>query len=356
MTRTLPWVSTPIAASTWLGRSALEVHAEPTPPRRPRRASSLDQHLAVGVEHAERHDVGEPVVGVADDLDVGHARPRRAAPGRPARGPSAPRLPRRAAVCRHASAAASTSGTHGRRVLAAVLGLAARAGQPPPGAGAHGEQAERRARRTTAASATSDRPGAGAACRAVAAQRRRRVEQQRDAVRAAQRVDVRRPAAGCRPRRWRSGAPRRRRRRPRARRRTPSRSTRPGAVDGHAACSRAGLERAATDRSVAAGDHARCRRGGGRAAGRSRPTSRAASGLGCTDSSSGRTPSASASTSRAVSSRARARRPGGCSRVGSAQPASRAAARVCAAGRVQRAPGGVEQAGDRRVDRGARHA
>ena len=37
-TRTLPWVSTPIASSTWLGANVDEVHADPEATRRPRRS------------------------------------------------------------------------------------------------------------------------------------------------------------------------------------------------------------------------------------------------------------------------------------------------------------------------------
>ena len=40
-TRTLPWVSTPIAASTWLGSSVLAVHAEPLATAKPSRSSSV---------------------------------------------------------------------------------------------------------------------------------------------------------------------------------------------------------------------------------------------------------------------------------------------------------------------------
>ena len=36
----LPCVSTPIAASTWLGSSALDVHADPEPTANPRASSA----------------------------------------------------------------------------------------------------------------------------------------------------------------------------------------------------------------------------------------------------------------------------------------------------------------------------
>ena len=70
-TRTLPWVSAPIAASTWLGSRVEAVQAEPLATSKPRRSSSVDQRLAVDVEAGERHQVGEPVDRVADHLDVG---------------------------------------------------------------------------------------------------------------------------------------------------------------------------------------------------------------------------------------------------------------------------------------------
>ena len=60
-TRTLPWVSAPIAASTWLGSSVLAVQAEPLATANPRRSSSVDQRLAVDVEAGEGDQVGEPV-------------------------------------------------------------------------------------------------------------------------------------------------------------------------------------------------------------------------------------------------------------------------------------------------------
>ena len=77
-TRTLPWVSAPIAASTWLGSSVLAVHADPLATAKPQPVELGDQRLAVDVEEGERDQVGEPRLGVADHLGVGDRR-RRAA-------------------------------------------------------------------------------------------------------------------------------------------------------------------------------------------------------------------------------------------------------------------------------------
>ena len=50
MTRTLPWVSAPIAASTWLGSRVLAVQAEPDPTAKPAAVELADERLAVGVQ------------------------------------------------------------------------------------------------------------------------------------------------------------------------------------------------------------------------------------------------------------------------------------------------------------------
>ena len=77
-----------------------------------------------------------------------------------------------------------------------MLGLAPGAGQAPPGAGAHGEQAERGPAERRGVG-HDDRAGARRDAVRVASQRGRRVEQQRDAVLAAQRVDLGHRLAGA---------------------------------------------------------------------------------------------------------------------------------------------------------------
>ena len=69
-TRTLPWVSAPIAASTWLGSSVEAVHADPLATPNPP-VQGGDQRLAVDVQAGEGHQVGQPVDRIADHLDVG---------------------------------------------------------------------------------------------------------------------------------------------------------------------------------------------------------------------------------------------------------------------------------------------
>ena len=56
-TRTLPCVSAPIAARTWLGSSVDAVQAEPLATANPRRSRPSTQRLAVDVEARERHQV-----------------------------------------------------------------------------------------------------------------------------------------------------------------------------------------------------------------------------------------------------------------------------------------------------------
>ncbi len=80
--------------------------------------------------------------------------------------------------------------------LAAVLGLSPGAGQPPAGAGAHGEQAQRGAAEGRGVG-HDDRTGAGRDAVRVASQRGRRVDQQGDAVLATEGVDVGHRLAGA---------------------------------------------------------------------------------------------------------------------------------------------------------------
>ena len=110
-TRTLPCDSTPIASSTWLGRSIEGVHDDPDEHREAAPVQRVQQRLAVDVQAGEGHQVRQPVDRVADDLHIGH-RGRDCRPGpvhqqrRPADSGSS--LGPRAA--RSAAAAATTSG------------------------------------------------------------------------------------------------------------------------------------------------------------------------------------------------------------------------------------------------------
>ena len=323
--------------------------AGPQGARRARRAARdrqaaprqlLEQHLAVGVEHAERHDVGEPVVGVAHDLDVAH---RGRGPPHPvderARTPSSAAAT--ASACCHASAAARTSGTHGaacsrpcsasRRGPGRPQRVPVRTASSPSGGPPN-----------DAASATTTAPASGGDAVRVAPGRRGRVEQQGDAVLAAEPVDRRRRAGGCPPRRWRSGARRRRRHRPRARRHTPV-STRPwwstGTGDSAPGWS------SSTERSVApATTRAPTRRRAWRSP--VRPVSRAPRGSGAPTARRGEPPA----RWRAPHGPGRAGRGRG-DRAGSAgwgRPSRRPGRpEGLRGGGVQGAPGGVEQPGHR---------
>ena len=71
VTRTLPWVSTPIATSTWLGSRVDEVQDDPLLTAKPARSSAVSRASPVDVEAGERDQVGEPLDRVAHDLDVG---------------------------------------------------------------------------------------------------------------------------------------------------------------------------------------------------------------------------------------------------------------------------------------------
>ena len=227
-TRTLPWVSTPIAASTWLGRQRRRRarragrHAEPAP------VELGHQRLAVDVQAGERHQVGEPVVRVADHLDVGHLRghPRadpvdqRVLPGgRPGSRSSVHRLQR-------------GRGGQGRRDVLEARRHARRPGRRRGTGCATGRPCGPAARRRRPARPTcapsprrrTSRPaGAGGPCEAQASTNSGTSPQAGGDL--VDRLDA------CRPRGWRTARRRRRpaRRRPR-RRGAPRRAHPPGPV------------------------------------------------------------------------------------------------------------------------------
>ena len=173
-TRTLPWVSTPIASSTWLGRSVEEVHADPDATAKPRRSSAVTSaspstYRQEKVTRCGSRSRGSPTTsasGIA--AAVARIRSTRAA----ARACSAARV---ASDCCQASAAARAQGDHRLGVGAPGLPLV-RPGTAPAGALAHHQHPD----------------AAGAAPRArvadehvvrrghrLPAQRRHRVHQQR---------------------------------------------------------------------------------------------------------------------------------------------------------------------------------
>ena len=67
----LPCVSAPMAASTWLGSSALDVQADPEPTAKPRASSAARSASPSTYRHENVSDVGEPVHRVPDHVDVG---------------------------------------------------------------------------------------------------------------------------------------------------------------------------------------------------------------------------------------------------------------------------------------------
>ena len=141
-TRTLPWVSTPIAASTWTGRSVEAVQDEPRRHREAAPVQRVQQRLAVDVQAGEGHQVRQPVDRVADHLDVGHGRgdlgpdpvDQRGQPGRLGRGlgrapPAAPPPP-------------PPPPARSRAGGPAALPLVRRQRRAPPGALAHHQHAD----------------------------------------------------------------------------------------------------------------------------------------------------------------------------------------------------------------------
>ena len=78
-TRRLPELSSPIAASTWLGSSTDALQLEPLLTAKPLAVEPPQQPLAVEVRGGEGREVGEPVDRVADGLEVGDRRRHAAA-------------------------------------------------------------------------------------------------------------------------------------------------------------------------------------------------------------------------------------------------------------------------------------
>ena len=216
--------------------------------------------------------MGQPVA-------PGRRRPRcpgrvAAAPlgsGRPGRLAADASVSATAAVCCHASAAASTRGTHGSTSLRPRSTCAGGPGRrhrtpsrttrtPTPGGPPH-----ERASPTRTSKSRGD---------VIAAQRRHGVDDERVRRAPAGRGAGLRAAAGCRPRRWRTAAPRRRCPGAARARRHASRSTRPDASTPTSASRTASSARAAASRagtstaecSTADGDHPRRRAAGGRTA------------------------------------------------------------------------------------------
>ena len=201
-TRTLPWVSAPIAASTWLGSRVEAVQAEPLATLEPAPVELGDQRLAVDVEAGERHQVGEPVDRVADHLDVRDAPATAAGSGR--RGRAGARRPRRRARRRRPAAPPrrpGSAGTFSKPLLALVDAVVAR------GTGSR-QRAPRRTSSTPtpggpphlcAEAASADQPS-GSGSRPAEAQASTKSGTPSEPARR-----PRRPAAGCRPRGWRTG-------------------------------------------------------------------------------------------------------------------------------------------------------
>ena len=189
-TRTLPWVSAPIAASTCDGSSVLDVHADPEPTANPAASSSPSSASPSAQQAGERQDVGEPVVGVAHHLDVGrprHAAARSRATTSRRRAPAASRS---ASTACSATAAASAAARRRRR--------AHRRGRPASrGPRASGERHRMPARTTSTPMPGGRAPGARVGGEQVPGGgqdvvpgARRGVDQQRDAGGAAASSDL----------------------------------------------------------------------------------------------------------------------------------------------------------------------
>ena len=324
-TRTLPDVSAPIATSTCDGSRVDDVHDEPDDTAKPRPVQLPQQRLAVGVQAGEGDDVRQPVDGVAQHLDVGHQPGHlgpqpvdhgrgaaqqwpRARPRPPAATPPRPRWQARRA---------RPAPGRPRARPAAVASATARRSAPrvPRRPGRPTSARPRRARTTRRAGRRGPLPGSRP--RPAAGRRRPAAPRRRPP-----------PAAGCRPRGWPPGE--RPPRRPRSGRRQTKAS----------ACTRAAAS-TPIDRAVppaaacwsAACSTAECSTALCTNAGRRRSPASVPSTARCSAwvppevklTSSARAPSPAATASRAASSSTRERRPGPCSRSGSAQPSSSAA-------------------------------
>ena len=201
VTRTLPWVSTPIAARTWLGSSVLEVQAEPDATAKPRRSSSPTSASPSTYRHEKVTTCGSRSTGSPTTSVSGTPRGRGADPVDERGGAGAARSPRVAAVCCQASAAARARATTGSASVRPPSSSLAGPGPAPPGALGHDEHAD----------AGGAAPRAGVADQhvvrrgqRVASQRGHRVHQQRYAVGRGAAATPRPAAGGCRPRRWRA--------------------------------------------------------------------------------------------------------------------------------------------------------
>ena len=177
-TRTLPWVSAPIAASTCdgsrraggAGRAGRHREAVPV--------ELGDQGLALDVEAGEGQHVGEPVHRVADHVDV---RDRGQSGAQPVHQRPLPRadLSRSASTACSAAAAASTAGTFSKPATRGSVRSSDGERRPPAGALAHQQHAHPRRAAPLVRRRRRRRPARG---QVHAARRGRRVGEQRDVV------------------------------------------------------------------------------------------------------------------------------------------------------------------------------
>ncbi len=199
VTRTLPWVSTPIAASTWLGSSVLAVQAEPLATAKPRRSSSSTSASPSTYRHEKvttcgSRSAGSPTTSVSGTAAAAARIRSTSAAARASLGRA--RWPRRPARPRRPPAPAATTGS--------PRAPAARARLAGPGR-RHRRSCGRRARRPRRGRPTSGRRRPGRrtpAGRRVAAERGPGVHQQRHPGGRGRAATPRPPAAACRPRRW----------------------------------------------------------------------------------------------------------------------------------------------------------
>ena len=308
-TRTLPWVSTPIAASTWLGlerrgragRAAGDPEAPPV--------ELGHQRLAVDVEAGERDQVGEPVDrGRRPPRRRGSPRHARRGSGRPARAGAAFASSRSATTACSAAAAARAAGDvleAGGALVDPVV-----AGERVAPAGALARPAARRRPPGRPTCAPTPAGAAQPAGQRQPAHRGAGVDEQRDVGRGSGRP--RRPA-GRVPTSWLavcSADARRRPGAPAAAATSPA-STRPARSTGTGSTAAAVPGRGVEHRGVLDRRCGRRRRPAPRPASRpSRPRCTAWVPAAVKVTSSGRTPRHSATTARALSSSSRACGPG----------------------------------------------